>query len=144
MIRLNGGAVRSAMRSRLYIRIARAAMAGGANCVKSCSVSAGIAANCVLAFVMLCWTRRRRAERIGLVGGQVGEQHRHPVLVHVVLVAGAHAHRHGGDEALRPAGQSCSMRYCRSVPEHSAMTTSLNVHPAARRIFLASSSGIVV
>ena len=35
--------MRSAIRNRLYIRIARAAIAGGANCVKSCSVSAGIA-----------------------------------------------------------------------------------------------------
>ena len=48
------------MRSRLYIRIARAAMAGGANWVKSVNASAGIAANWSFAFVMLCCTRRSR------------------------------------------------------------------------------------
>ena len=58
--RLNGGFIRSAMRSRLYMRMARAATAGGANWVKSCSASAGMAANCSFAAVMACCTRRRR------------------------------------------------------------------------------------
>ena len=60
MIRLNGGFIRSAMRGRLYMRIARAATAGGATWVKSWSVSAGTAAKLVLAAVMLCCTRCRR------------------------------------------------------------------------------------
>ena len=60
MIRLNGGFIRSAMRRRLYIRIARAATAGGANWVKSCSVSAGMAAKFSFAAVMLCCTRCNR------------------------------------------------------------------------------------
>ena len=117
------------MRSRLYIRIARAAIAGGANWVKSCSVSAGWRRSCVLALVMLCCTRRSRVDRVGLVGGQVGEQHRHPVLVRVVLVAGAHADRHRRDEALVRQARRARCRYRRSVPEHSAITTSLNVQP---------------
>ena len=53
--------MRSAMRSRLYMRMALAATAGGANCTKSCNASAGMAEKLPLAAFIDFWMRRSRS-----------------------------------------------------------------------------------